>query len=111
MFCLITSSKLSRQHFEFSVKVMGSNPGYFLLVEYICGDKISVADIVACCELEQSSMAGYDVTEGRPVLKEYMERVKSELQPHYDDVHTIVYQMCKKFGGKIPGLEIQGAKL
>ena len=26
--------------------------------KYICGDKISVADIVACCELEQSSMAG-----------------------------------------------------
>ena len=79
--------------------------------KYICGDKISVADIVACCELEQSSMAGYDVTEGRPVLKEYMERVKSELQPHYDDVHAVVYQMCKKFGGKIPGVEVQGAKL
>ena len=32
MFCLITSSKLSRQQFEFSlkVKVMGSNPGYLL---------------------------------------------------------------------------------
>ena len=40
-----------------------------------------------------------------------MERVKSELQPHYDDVHAVVYQMCKKFGGKIPGLEVQGAKL
>ena len=32
MFCLITSIKLSRQLFEFSlkVKVMGSNPGYLL---------------------------------------------------------------------------------
>ena len=32
MFCLITSSKLSRQWFEFSLKekVMGSHPGYFL---------------------------------------------------------------------------------
>ena len=26
--------------------------------KYICGDKISVADIVALCELEQPSMAG-----------------------------------------------------
>ena len=26
--------------------------------KYICGEKISVADIVACCELEQPSMAG-----------------------------------------------------
>ena len=32
MFCLVTSSKLSRQWFEFllKVKVMGSNPGYLL---------------------------------------------------------------------------------
>ena len=32
MFCLYTSSKLSRPKFEFSlkVKVMGSNPGYLL---------------------------------------------------------------------------------
>ena len=30
MFCLITSSKLSRQYFEFSLKVMGLNPGYLL---------------------------------------------------------------------------------
>ena len=26
--------------------------------KYLAGDKISVADIVACCELEQPSMAG-----------------------------------------------------
>lgn len=26
--------------------------------KYLCGDKISVADIVACCELEQPIMAG-----------------------------------------------------
>jgi len=73
--------------------------------KYLCGDKISVADIVACCELEQPIMAGYDVREGRPIIKEYMDRVKNELQPHYDDVHKAVYFMRDKFGGKIPGLE------
>ena len=26
--------------------------------KYLCGEKISVADIVACCELEQPLMAG-----------------------------------------------------
>ena len=30
MFCLITSSKISRPWFEFSLKVMGLNAGYFL---------------------------------------------------------------------------------
>ena len=34
-----------------------------------------------------------------------MDRVKNELQPHYDDVHKAVYFMRDKFGGKIPGLE------
>ena len=73
--------------------------------KYLGGDKISVADIIAVCELEQPSMAGYDVKKGRPILAEYMERVKADLQPHYDEAHKIVYQMRNKFGGKIPGLE------
>jgi hypothetical protein len=47
----------------------------------------------------------HDIKANRPVLKEYMERIKNELQPHYDDVHKIVYQMRDKFGGKVPGLE------
>ena len=29
--------------------------------KYVVGDAISVADILAVCELEQPSMAGYDV--------------------------------------------------
>jgi len=73
--------------------------------KYITGsDKISVADIMACCELEQPSLAGYDVRDGRPILSEYMKRIKEELNPHYDDVHAVVYQMTKKFGGDIPGI-------
>ena len=73
--------------------------------KYITGsDKISVADIQACCELEQPSLAGYDVREGRPVLAEYMRRVQEELNPHYDEVHKVVYQLTKKFGGDIPGI-------
>lgn len=73
--------------------------------KYISGsEKISVADIMACCELEQPLMAGYDVREGRPILSEYMNRIKAELNPHYDDAHKIVFQMAKKFGGDIPGI-------
>ena len=77
--------------------------------KYIAGpdgkEAISVADIVACCELEQPSMAGYDVRKGRPILEEYMQRVKEDLNPHYDDVHKVVYMMTKKFGGKVPQIK------
>lgn len=79
--------------------------------KYLCGDKISVADILALCELEQPSMAGYDVRKDRPVLAAYMDRVKAELNPHYDDVHSLVYKMRDKFGGDIPGIYSTKAKL
>lgn len=73
---------------------------------YIGGqEKPSVADIWACCELEQPSMAGYDVRTNRPILDAYMQRVKAQLNPHYDDAHKIVYKFVEKFGGKIPGSE------
>jgi len=70
--------------------------------KYIAGDKISVADILACCEMEQPVMAGYDVREGRTILGDYMARVKADLNPHYDDVHQAVYKVRDKFGGKLP---------
>jgi len=72
---------------------------------YICGgENISVADILAACELEQPTMAGYDIREGRGVLSAYLDRVKADLNPHYDDVHSMVYKMRDKFGGDIPGV-------
>lgn len=69
------------------------------------GDKISVADIVAVCELEQPLMAGFDVRTNRPVLTAYMERIRLELNPHYDDVHQKVYQVRDAFKGEIPSKE------
>lgn len=46
---------------------------------YIANEELSIADIVACCELEQPLMAGYDVRTDRPVLKKYMDGIKSKL--------------------------------
>jgi len=71
---------------------------------FLCGDKISVADILAACEMEQPSMAGLTLTDGRPILTAYMARVREELNPHYDEVHKVVYLMKNKFGGDIPGV-------
>ena len=72
----------------------------------ISGDQISVGDLLACCELEQPLMAGFDVRLGRSVLTDYMERVRSDTNPHYDECHRIVHQMRDKFGGKIPGVNL-----
>ena len=74
---------------------------------------LQIADIMAATELEQPSMAGYDVTEGRykvnsdkkkktsfptfrTILGEYLARVKAALNPHYDDVSATVFKMRDK---------------
>ena len=44
----------------------------------------------------------YNVRTNRPVLTEYMERIKQELSPHYEDVHHIVYGVQNTFKGKVP---------
>ena len=74
---------------------------------------LQIADIMAATELEQPSMAGYDVTEGRykvnsekqktsfptlrTILGEYLARVKTALNPHYDDVSATVFKMRDKY--------------
>ena len=94
---------------------------YFLIVSQI-------ADIMAATELEQPSMAGYDVAQGRwwwwwsrsidrdtlswprkniipliatlflrTILGEYLARVKSALNPHYDEVSATVFKMRDKY--------------
>jgi len=70
--------------------------------DFIGGGKISVADILAACEMEQPGMAGYDVRTRGPILSEYMARVQDTLNPHYDEAHEIVRMMINKFGGEVP---------
>jgi len=70
--------------------------------DFVTGSKISVADILAACEMEQPRMAGYDVRDKSPVLKAYMERVQDTLNPHYDEAHAAVNKMVEKFKGGVP---------
>lgn len=79
---------------------------------FIAGDEISIADLVATCEIEQPSecrrfggfyrminwnvsvlfteLAGYDARVGRPHLTAWMQRVKETTQPDYDEAHKIL---------------------
>ena len=65
--------------------------------KYVAGEEICVADILAVCELEQPSITGLRVEEGRPLMAEYMDRVRRDLNPHYD-IHTeLIYKLREKF--------------
>ena len=61
--------------------------------KFISGNEVSVADLAACCELEQCSVAGLELKKEVPALGAYMERVRLRLAPHYDDVHKDLYEM------------------
>lgn len=67
--------------------------------KFICGDDITIADLLACCELEQPGMAGYDVFTKYPIIGEYRERVRSATGTHYEAAHKIVRMMTTRFGG------------
>lgn len=89
--------------------------------QFICGDNITIADILACCELEQpgwtsifrmklfsanilflEGMAGYDVFAKHPIIGQYRDRVRNATGKHYEDAHKIVRIVTKKYGGVPP---------
>ncbi|XP_055585618.1 glutathione S-transferase theta-3-like [Uranotaenia lowii] len=61
--------------------------------KYLTGNDITVADLMAACEIEQPKMAGFDPCAGRPNLTAWMARVRDETNPYYDEAHKLVYKI------------------
>ena len=57
------------------------------------------------------SIFRYDVRTNRPILTEYMERIRNQLQPHYDDIHHIVNNISDTFKGEIPKMDELAGKM
>ncbi|KAI8437057.1 hypothetical protein MSG28_010426 [Choristoneura fumiferana] len=64
--------------------------------QFITGDNICVADLLAACEVEQPRMAGYDASAKYANIAGWMQRVKSHFNPHYDEGHMIVNKLIEK---------------
>ncbi|XP_037030138.1 glutathione S-transferase theta-1-like [Bradysia coprophila] len=62
--------------------------------QFIAGDEITLADLVAATEIEQLGPTNYNAFEGRPQLKKWIELVKSKTNPHYDDAHKMIYKVA-----------------
>uniref|UniRef100_A0A023F806 glutathione transferase n=1 Tax=Triatoma infestans TaxID=30076 RepID=A0A023F806_TRIIF len=73
--------------------------------KFICGDEITIADVLAAAELEQPRLAGYDPREGRPKLTEFMARVREATNPAYDEAHKIINAIAEKYKGQPPEKE------
>ncbi|XP_058444862.1 glutathione S-transferase theta-1-like [Malaya genurostris] len=60
------------------------------------GREISIADLVAACEIEQPKLTGYDARVGRPKLAAWMQRVRERTQQDYDEAHKILDKYSPK---------------
>ena len=69
---------------------------------YVGGESVSVGDIVGISEILQATMAGYDPGLNRPLLQKWMLQVKNDLNPHYDQVNKVVYEMRDKYIAENP---------
>uniref|UniRef100_U5ESX6 glutathione transferase n=1 Tax=Corethrella appendiculata TaxID=1370023 RepID=U5ESX6_9DIPT len=64
--------------------------------KFITGNEITVADLLAACEIEQTKVTGYNACEGRPKLQKYLETVRAETNPFYDEAHKLIYKLTPK---------------
>uniref|UniRef100_T1GTN9 Uncharacterized protein n=1 Tax=Megaselia scalaris TaxID=36166 RepID=T1GTN9_MEGSC len=69
--------------------------------KFIAGDKITAADIFAACEIEQTTMAGYDPTKNRPKLKTWLKAVRQNADFPYNEAHKQVYQWAARACGTL----------
>lgn len=63
---------------------------------YLIGDKITIADLLGVCEVEQPRMAGYDPRTEYPKIAAWLERVRQDLSPHYDEVNKVLNKIAEK---------------
>jgi glutathione S-transferase len=65
--------------------------------QFLCGNEISIADLMAICELMQPIVCGEDVYKGHPKLAAWHERVKAKLQPEFDSAHEAIMRFGDRF--------------
>nr|WET52674.1 glutathione S-transferase [Phaedon brassicae]WET52799.1 glutathione S-transferase [Phaedon brassicae] len=66
---------------------------------FLMGKQISYADIQAACEIEQPKLAGYNPMDHYPKIKTWIELVRKECNPFYDEAHEMVNMLAESNGG------------
>ncbi|XP_026858698.2 glutathione S-transferase theta-2 isoform X1 [Electrophorus electricus] len=68
---------------------------------FLCGDDITLADLLAICEVMQPLGAGRDVLKDRPRLQCWRSRVQSALKCSFDEAHNVLYRLRDKATAKL----------
>ena len=56
-----------------------------------------MADLIGICEVMQPATLSYDVGKGRPKLTAWIERVKNDLKPHFDETIVKAQEVASPF--------------
>ncbi|XP_062873740.1 glutathione S-transferase theta-2 [Trichomycterus rosablanca] len=68
---------------------------------FLCGDDITVADLLAVCELMQPLGGGRDVLQNRPRLQQWRTRVQSAAEESFHQIHSLLYKLRDKHTSKL----------
>lgn len=63
---------------------------------YLINNAVTIADLLAVCEVEQLRMGDYDARTEYPNIAAWMERVRQDLNPHYDDANKLLNKVVAK---------------
>ncbi|XP_044051748.1 glutathione S-transferase theta-2 [Siniperca chuatsi] len=68
---------------------------------FLCGDDITVADLLAVCELMQPVGGGRDVLQQRPQLQRWRSRVQSAVGESFDRAHAVLFAVRDRHRAKL----------
>ncbi|KAK1893352.1 Glutathione S-transferase theta-1 [Dissostichus eleginoides] len=68
---------------------------------FLCGDDITVADLLAVCELMQPEGGGRDVLQDRPLLQRWKSRVRAAVGDAFDQAHAVLYALRDRRRAKL----------
>ncbi|KAL3063562.1 hypothetical protein OYC64_003182 [Pagothenia borchgrevinki] len=68
---------------------------------FLCGDDITVADLLAVCELMQPEGGGRDILQDRPLLQRWKSRVRAAVGDAFDQAHAVLYALRDRRRAKL----------
>lgn len=68
---------------------------------FLCGSDVTVADLLAVCELTQPLGGGRDVLRDRPRLQRWRSRVQAAVGDAFDRAHAVLYALRDRRRAKL----------
>ncbi|XP_063754309.1 glutathione S-transferase theta-1-like [Eleginops maclovinus] len=68
---------------------------------FLCGDDVTVADLLAVCELMQPEAGGRDVLQQSPQLQRWKSRVRAAVGDAFDQAHAVLYAVRDRRRAKL----------